>query len=70
MASGEFTIAMVTLKSDRNDAMGLLRQWASGSKEGEFFYSHAYDCLLYTSDVYKRQIILFQKKQVAKGAFL
>ena len=53
MASGEFTIAMVTLKSDRNDAMGLLRQWASGSKEGEFFYSHAYDmlmgCLLYSS---------------------
>lgn len=34
VASGEFTIAMVTLKSDRNDAMGLLRQWASGSKEG------------------------------------
>ena len=46
VASGEFAIAMVTLKSDRNDAMGLLRQWASGSKEGEFFYSH---CLLYTS---------------------
>ena len=43
VASGEFTIAMVTLKSDRNDAMGLLRQWASGSKEGEFFYSHAYE---------------------------
>ncbi len=34
MASGEFTIAMVTLKSDRNDAMGLLRQWASGSRRG------------------------------------
>lgn len=46
VASGEFTIAMVTLKSDRNDAMGLLRQWASGSKEGEFFYSHAYDMLM------------------------
>ena len=27
-------------------AMGLLRQWASGSKEGEFFYSHAYDMLM------------------------
>lgn len=26
--------------------MGLLRQWASGSKEGEFFYSHAYDMLM------------------------
>lgn len=46
VASGEFAIAMVTLKSDRNDAMGLLRQWASGSKEGEFFYSHAYDMLM------------------------
>ncbi len=45
VASGEFTIAMVTLKSDRNDAMGLLRQWASGSRRGVLL-PHAYDMLM------------------------
>ena len=47
LESGEFTIALLTVASDRNDASAYLKRFSSGNKENYgMYYSKAYDMLI------------------------
>lgn len=52
LQSGEFTLAGLTLKADRDDATAFLKRWSSGNSENYGSFSdNAYDLLLNVSRV-------------------
>ena len=47
LSSGEFTVALTSITSDRNDAVGYLDRFGSGHSENYgMYYSNAYDMLM------------------------